>query len=115
MEMLSDQHEHVALAAIDALGNCPAIEAASTADRRSPYAAERGSWRRESHALVALAKRSRRSRRSAAPLALAAHVWQVRMYAARAAAIANHMATLERLAADDTTTSAKPRSARCGG
>ncbi len=59
-----------------------------------------GSWRRESHALVSLAKRSLQS----LEVPLLSHsqheVWQVRMYAARAASIANHETTLERLAMD---------------
>ena len=59
-------------------------------------------WWRESHALVALAKRA--PGRVFIPL-LGSHVqhatWQVRMYAARAAAIINDVSSLERLALDD--------------
>jgi cyclophilin family peptidyl-prolyl cis-trans isomerase len=58
-------------------------------------------WHRESHALVALAKRS--PGRAFIPL-LGSHqqhqTWQVRMYAARAAAITNEVSALERLAFD---------------
>ena len=100
-EILADKSMHVALAAIDALGDCKDDE--QVVDRlvalaRTPPDA--GSWQREAHALVALAKLARPQ----AEIALASHsrhvVWQVRMYAARAAAVLNDTATLERLSAD---------------
>ena len=101
MEMLSDPHEHVTLLAIDTLGNCAGDEDAINrliGEARTPP--EKGSWRRESHALVALARRG--SDRLEVPLISHAqhNVWQVRMYAARAASIANHLPTLERLGLD---------------
>jgi cyclophilin family peptidyl-prolyl cis-trans isomerase len=101
MEMLSDPHEHVTLLAIDTLGNCAGDEDAINrliGEARTPP--EKGSWRRESHALVALAKQG--SDRLEVPLISHAqhNVWQVRMYAARAASIANHMPTLDRLGLD---------------
>ena len=101
MEMLSDPHEHVTLLAIDTLGNCAGDEDAINrliGEARTPP--EKGSWRGESHALVALARRG--SDRLEVPLISHAqhNVWQVRMYAARAASIANHMPTLERLGMD---------------
>jgi cyclophilin family peptidyl-prolyl cis-trans isomerase/HEAT repeat protein len=101
LEMLLDRHEHVALLAIDTLGSCVDDEDALNrliAEARTPPS--KGSWRRESHALVSLAKRSLAS----LEVPLLSHsqhnVWQVRMYAARAASIANHVITLERLALD---------------
>ena len=102
--MLSDPSEHVALVAIDLLGDACAADQDVVvprliAEARTPR--DQGPWRRESHALVALAKRSPDD----AAIPLATHSrhnrWQVRMYAARAAAIAEDTATLERLAGDD--------------
>ncbi len=101
MEMLPDPHEHVALLALDTLGNCAGDEDALTrliGEVRTPP--EKGSWRRESHALVSLAKLAP-DRLEVPLLSHSQHnVWQVRMYAARAAAIANHLPTLERLGLD---------------
>lgn len=103
MEMLADRSEHVALAAIDALGDpCAATEDVVTrlvGEARTPPDA--GAWRRESHALVGLAKQSP-SRLEIPLLSHSRHTrWQVRMYAARAAAAADDVATLERLAMDE--------------
>ena len=100
-EILADKSMHVVLAAIDALGDCKDDE--QVVDRlvalaRTPP--DVGNWQPEAHALVALAKLARPQ----AEIALASHsrhvVWQVRMYAARAAAVLNDTATLERLSAD---------------
>jgi cyclophilin family peptidyl-prolyl cis-trans isomerase/HEAT repeat protein len=102
MPMLSDASEHVTLSAIDALGTaCDGEEVVNrlVAEARTPP--ETGSWRRESHALVALARRSP----SHLEIPLVTHSrhnrWQVRMYAARAAAVADEVETLQRLAHDD--------------
>ena len=101
MEMLLDAHEHVVLLALDTLANCAGDEDAVIrliGEVRTPP--ETGSWRRESHALVALAKLAP-DRVEVPLLSHSQHnVWQVRMYAARAAAIANHLPTLERLGLD---------------
>ena len=102
VELLGDDSPHMALAAIDALGDaCAGDESAITrltAEARTPPNV--GSWHREAHALVALARVSPQQ----AEVLLTSHarhtVWQVRMYAARAAAILNHTATLEMLALD---------------
>lgn len=101
MEMLSDTSEHVVLFALDALGNCEGddnVVQRLIGEARTPP--ERGSWRRESHALVSLAKRS--PTHLEVPLVTHARhvVWQVRMYAARAAAAADELPTLEVLASD---------------
>ena len=92
----------VVLAAIDALGDsCPEdVERHRPFDERSQSSGP-ANWQRASHALVALAKRA--PGRAFISL-LGGHVqhqtWQVRMYAARAAAIANDVDSLERLAYD---------------
>lgn len=102
MQLLSDASEHVTLAAIDAMGTtCDGEEVVNrlVAEARTPP--ETGSWRRESHALVALARRSP----THLEIPLVTHSrhnrWQVRMYAARAAAVADDVETLQRLAHDD--------------
>jgi cyclophilin family peptidyl-prolyl cis-trans isomerase/HEAT repeat protein len=101
MEMLTDPGEHVVLYALDALGDCADDENVVNrliTEARTPPGTR--SWRRESHALVSLAKRSP----SDLEIPLVTHarhgVWQVRMYAARAAAVANSIPTLELLASD---------------
>lgn len=101
MDLLADRHEHVAVLAIDTLGNCADDENVVLrliGEARTPP--DRGSWRREAHALVSLARRS--PVHAEVPLSSHArhNVWQVRMYAARAAAIASDVPTLERLALD---------------
>jgi cyclophilin family peptidyl-prolyl cis-trans isomerase/HEAT repeat protein len=101
IDMLRDTSEHVVLFALDTLGSCEGDENVVmrlVTETRTPP--DVGSWRRESHALVSLAKRS--PAHADVPLLLHArhNVWQVRMYAARAAAAANAIATLEVLAAD---------------
>ena len=102
LDTLTDPNPHVALAAIDAIGDaCRGDENAVfriVAETRAPPA--RGLWQREAHALVALAKLS--PQRAENPLlAHSRHlIWQVRMYAARAAAVMNDVSALERLADD---------------
>jgi cyclophilin family peptidyl-prolyl cis-trans isomerase len=102
VEALADKSMHVVLAALDGLGDAckqdePVIDRVVGEARTPPNV---GNWQRESHALLALARLSPPQ----AEIALAAHsrhaVWQVRMYAARAAGILNDAATLERLATD---------------
>jgi cyclophilin family peptidyl-prolyl cis-trans isomerase/HEAT repeat protein len=102
LDTLADRSVPVVLAVIDALGDsCPQdlnVTDRLTSEAKAPGAAN---WQRASHALVALAKRT--PGRAFISL-LGGHVqhetWQVRMYAARAAGIANDVASLERLAYD---------------
>jgi len=103
VDALRDKSLHVALAAIDALGDaCRDDESMTniiTSEARTP--ANLGRWHREAHAVVALAKRDR-ARAAISLLAFASHqTWQVRMYAARAAAILEDGDVLARLAMDD--------------
>ena len=102
LDALRDRSLHVVLAAIDALGDLcrddESITVVVTSEARTPP--PQGSWHREAHAFVALAKRDR-ERASMGLLTFAAHnTWQVRMYAARAAAILEDADVLARLAAD---------------
>ncbi len=59
-----------------------------------------GTWQRGAHALVSLARVAPARAAAALPAALASPVWQVRMYAARAAELLRDSAALRRLAAD---------------
>jgi cyclophilin family peptidyl-prolyl cis-trans isomerase/HEAT repeat protein len=101
--MLTDTSMHVVLAAIDAIGEaCAGDENATNrmiGEARTPPSS--GSWQREAHALVALAKLS--PPHAEIPLTSQSRhtVWQVRMYAARAAAVLNKVEVLDRLAADE--------------
>ena len=102
LDALKDPAVPVVLAAIDALGDvCKDdlnVTDRLTSEAKAP---ETNAWHRASHALVALANRA--PGRAFIAL-LGGHVqhqiWQVRMYAARAAAIANEVTSLERLAYD---------------
>ena len=97
---------HLVLAAIDALGDrCVAGDEAEPltgrllGELRTPP--DIGSWHREAHALVAAAKRTP-ERAAMAMAAFRTHnVWQVRMYAARAAEPLKDVFTLQKLAYDD--------------
>ena len=102
LDTLKDPALPVVLVALDVLGDqCKDdvnVTDRLTVEARTPPAND---WHRESHALVALAKRA--PGRAFIPL-LGSHqqhqTWQVRMYAARAAAITNEVSALERLAFD---------------
>jgi peptidyl-prolyl cis-trans isomerase B (cyclophilin B) len=103
LDSLKDSATPVVLTALDALGDsCKDdlnVTDRLTAEAKAP---ETNDWHRASHALVALAKRA--PGRAFIAL-LGGHVqhqtWQVRMYAARAAGIANEVSSLERLAYDE--------------
>ena len=103
LDMLKDRAVPVVLAVLDALGDS-CRDDVNVTDRLTSEAKAPGTneWHRASHALVALAKRA--PGRAFIAL-LGGHVqhetWQVRMYAARAAAIANEVTSLERLAYDE--------------
>lgn len=103
LDALKDPAVPVAITALDALGDS-CREDLNLTDRLTSEAKapEGNDWQRASHALVALAKRARTR---AFIALLGGHVqhqiWQVRMYAARAAAIANDLSSLERLTSDE--------------
>jgi len=102
LDALDDDSLHVVLAAMDALADsCPGSDVITdrlTSESRTPP--PQGSWQRQAHALVALAKRAP-SRAEVALPTFAMHAqWPVRMYAARAAALMNEVSWLARLAAD---------------
>jgi cyclophilin family peptidyl-prolyl cis-trans isomerase/HEAT repeat protein len=107
---VDDKQAHVALAAIDALGNgCPAgpnptpllVKLSDAVGTARPQPGAPGNWHRAAHAFVSLSRVAREQATSRLP-ALAEHpVWQVRMYAARAAREMMASGRLERLANDD--------------
>jgi cyclophilin family peptidyl-prolyl cis-trans isomerase len=102
LDLMGDSDQHVALAAVDALGDaCKEDEELTTrlaADTRAPPAV--GSWHRDTHAFVALAKRSPEKAATSMEAFVNHPVWWVRMYAAGAAAVAGDLIHLEKLAAD---------------
>ncbi len=102
LDALQDRSMHVVLASLDALGDVcredSNVTDTVTAESRTPPTV--GPWQREAHAFVALAKRAP-ERAANGLMTFAMHnVWQVRMYAARAAIVMDDVAVLNRLAAD---------------
>jgi cyclophilin family peptidyl-prolyl cis-trans isomerase/HEAT repeat protein len=103
LRALNDPSMHVVLAALDALGDqCRDDESITlivASEARTPP--PQGRWHREAYAFVALAKRSR-EQAATGMMTFATHgVWQVRMYAARAAAQSDDLEILRRLALDE--------------
>lgn len=90
---LSDRHINVRLAAIDLLGEQGAY-------RHPLPAVADGAWHEHAHALVAAARTDAAVATPLITQAASSPVWQVRMYAARAAGHARVRAVLERLVAD---------------
>jgi cyclophilin family peptidyl-prolyl cis-trans isomerase len=105
IQTASDRDPHVALQALDNLAGCGGVaDAMAILDRAVTDLAEAGAprgWHRAAHALVALAAAS--PERGAAVLAqfTGSRVWQLRMYAARAAATLKRRDALESLASDE--------------
>jgi cyclophilin family peptidyl-prolyl cis-trans isomerase/HEAT repeat protein len=99
---LSDESPHVVLAALDMLGERCLDEVEVTdrmiAEARAPPTI--GPWHREAHAMVALAKRDPERAALSLPIFVHHPVWQVRLYAARAAAAMKDVYSLGRLAYD---------------
>ena len=100
---IDDRSVHVALAAIDALGDgCPggpnAVKRLLALADSIPTAGQE--WHRGAHAFVSLAKVSRPDATGRLSRFAEHPTWQVRMYAARAAAALAAAGRLERLAQD---------------
>lgn len=103
LESLKDPNHHVMVMTVDLLGEVcltdTNITDRLTAEIKTPPV--NTSWHRSAHALVSLAKRA--PDRATIPLntAFISHpIWQVRMYAARVAAMLKDDVALERLAMD---------------
>jgi cyclophilin family peptidyl-prolyl cis-trans isomerase len=101
---VKDRDVGVVLVALDQLSVCGSQPDAvavlqQTVDDQSLASAPRG-WHRAAHALVALAAASPEAAAAALPHFTGSSVWQLRMYAARAATTLKDRAVLETLAAD---------------
>jgi cyclophilin family peptidyl-prolyl cis-trans isomerase/HEAT repeat protein len=101
---VGDSNAHVALLAVDLLGNgCPGDAATLTTTLQRLAAGlttDARTWHRPAHALVSLARVAPTVAREILPRFVAHATWQVRMYAARAAGTLGEVADLERLARD---------------
>jgi cyclophilin family peptidyl-prolyl cis-trans isomerase len=99
----SDRDANVALVAIDQLSGCGGdgdtvaylSHSVDLTDAEAPR-----NWHRAAHSLVAVATAAPDRAVAALPLFAASRVWELRMYAARAAAIVKQRDLLERLARD---------------
>ena len=100
-----DRDMHVVLLGLDQLASCGASpDAVALLEHAVDDLGEAGSprgWHRAAHALVALASASPDRAAAKLPGFTSSGVWQLRMYAARAAATLKDQATLERLATTD--------------
>jgi cyclophilin family peptidyl-prolyl cis-trans isomerase/HEAT repeat protein len=98
-----DSNPHVSLLAIDLLGNgCPAAQSpVGTLQALTEVLTQRPTaWHIPAHALVALAKTAPAEGRKALPRYMTHSIWQVRMYAARAAGALAALDELDQLARD---------------
>jgi cyclophilin family peptidyl-prolyl cis-trans isomerase len=102
---VSDVDPHVALSALDQLAVCgTSADAIERLDRTVTDLSDAGmprAWHRAAHALVALSSASPERGAAVLPQFLGSRIWQLRMYAARAAATLKNREALERLASDD--------------
>jgi cyclophilin family peptidyl-prolyl cis-trans isomerase len=101
---LKDRETHVDLAAFDGLARCGASDDAvaalvRTANDLSQADSPRG-WHRSAHAIVALAAAAPDRASAALGHFTASSIWQLRLYAARAADLLKNAAVLEKLARD---------------
>ena len=105
LSAVSDKDAAVALFALDQLAPCGAstdvVAALEHAVTEFPPAGAPRAWHRAAHGLVALASAAPERATAALPQFTGARVWQLRMYAARAAAQLRDRAALERLARDE--------------
>ncbi|MGH9176398.1 MAG: peptidylprolyl isomerase, partial [Vicinamibacterales bacterium] len=103
LSALRDSNPHVSLLAIDLLGNsCPG-EQSPTARLRvlaEGLTTRLHGWHAPAHALVALAKAAPAEAREMLPRYVSHSIWQVRMYAARAAGAVQAFEELQRLGRD---------------
>jgi peptidyl-prolyl cis-trans isomerase B (cyclophilin B) len=98
---VGDRETPVVLAALDQLTACSSADAIAALEQAVGEVSSAGErWHRPAHAIVALAGAAPDRARSALASFVASPLWQVRMYAARAAAVLTDRAALEKLAAD---------------
>jgi cyclophilin family peptidyl-prolyl cis-trans isomerase len=100
-----DRDMHVVLLAFDQLAACGAsADAVATLERTLDDLSEVGlprAWHRSAHALVALAAAQPERAAAKLPPFKTSRVWQLRLYAARAAAVLKDRASLEAVASTD--------------
>jgi cyclophilin family peptidyl-prolyl cis-trans isomerase len=105
LDAVADHDTHVALVALDQLSGCAALDGAVDALDRAvsdlSEAARPRSWHRAAHAIVALAAASPEHAAQTLGPFIASTVWQLRMYAARAATTLGNREALQKLAGDD--------------
>ena len=101
----ADRDVHVALAALDQLARCgSSADAISLLEHAVDDLSDAGSlreWHRAAHALVALASAAAERGAAKLPQFTGSSIWQLRMYAARAAAALTDRVALEKLATTD--------------
>jgi len=104
MAATGDRDMHVTLFALDQLGGCgSAPDAVAALERTAHDLSEAGQargWHRPAHALVALATAAPAQATAALPQFTGSRIWQLRMYAARAAAELKDREVLASLARD---------------
>jgi cyclophilin family peptidyl-prolyl cis-trans isomerase/HEAT repeat protein len=104
LKALDDANPHVALLAIDQLGNgCPNPSAATERLRAlaaQVSAARPGNWHRSAHAIVSLARLDKQQASTLLHAFVQNPIWQMRMYAAHAAGAMAAVDVLTQLAAD---------------
>ncbi len=93
--LLHDDNQHVALTAVDVLG-----EKQCDANRLDSLVRRGASWRTQSHAIVALARVDSAKARAALPVVASSKVWQARAWAAQAAKMSGATAIAAELARD---------------
>jgi cyclophilin family peptidyl-prolyl cis-trans isomerase len=102
---IGDRDPHVALFALDELGECSAVpDVVAALERAVNDLSDAGSargWHRAAHALVALAAAAPARGAAVLPQFTRSRIWQLRMYAARAAALLKDQEALEVLARDE--------------
>jgi len=105
LEAISDRVVHVALLALDQLAICgSSTDAVAALDRAVTDLSDAGSprgWHRAAHALAAMATASPERARAVLGQFTGSSIWQLRVYAARAAAALRSRDVLEALAADN--------------
>jgi cyclophilin family peptidyl-prolyl cis-trans isomerase/HEAT repeat protein len=102
---VNDTDVEVALLALDQLGACGSVpDAVATLERTITNLESVSSprtWHRSAHAMVALASADAARGAALLPQFTGSRVWQLRVYAARAAAVLQDRAALEKAAADE--------------
>ena len=95
---------HIALTALDQLAACPTSDEAIALLERLAADSSEGEmprrWHRRAHSLLALASAAPSRAATLLPPTLHSRVWQLRVYAVKAATVLEDRATLERLVKD---------------